>query len=250
MIKMKEKHLTEIWEICISRIYDKDSYVKKLDEILTQEKVKRIIDPACGTGFPSLQLYKLGYDITCSDGNELMLQYFNKNVNGKVKAKRLEWRDLARTYEDEFDAVLVRGNSLIYATSWDKEEINPEESKDAIFKSLENFYHILRENGLLYLDLYKENEQPHKQDLGEVILNNNDRENWKWEIQHDWSKRIRTWSIVRTNLVNKEQVKHISYSYLIKHDELLDMLDDIGFSNVEKISLEEEPNYTVYLARK
>ncbi len=244
-----KKELARIWSVCTDQIYDKNKYVRNLDELLRSESVRNIFDAACGTGFPALELFELGYNLTCSDGSEEMLEQFNLRSKGRLNAKKLDWRELAEHYGQEFDAVLVRGNSLIYANSWNQKKINSQKARFIIFESLRNFYRVLKKSGFLYVDLYNENEQPHKLDLGNIVFNGNS-ERWIWGIEHDWNNRIRTWYIERIDLATAKEVKHNSYSYLIKHEELIELLKKTSFQSIEKRIIEGETNYTVYIARK
>ncbi len=248
VVKMINISLAEIWDVCVDKIYDRETYIKSLDNLLKRENVKSIIDPACGTGKPSLDLLKLGYDVDFSDGSEEMLKQFYKNSGYKIKPKLIDWRDLSKHYKDQFDFVLVRSNSLIYATSWGKKELNSGESKEAILNSLKNFYEILKNDGILYVDLYSKGEKPHTKNISLVVINN-DVEIWKWVIKHDWQNRVRYWGIIRENLFSKEKREQSSLSYLIKHQELIDMLKKTGFRDINKANL-EGTFYTTYLARK
>jgi len=240
--------LAEIWDICVKKIYDRKGYIKSLDALLKREGIERIIDPACGTGDPSLELLNLGYSVEFSDSNEEMLEQFYKNSKYKIRSKLIDWRDLSKYYKNEFDFVLVRSNSLTYAISWSKKDLNPDEARKAIFESVKNFYQILRENGILYVDLYSEDEKPHTRNMGLIVVNDN-VEIWEWIIKYDWQSRIRHWKIIREDLLSKEKMEQYSLSYLIKHQELINMLKKVGFCKVNKADLGGS-FYTTYLARK
>ena len=63
---------------------------------------------------------------------------------------------------EQFDLVYCRGNSLVYAASWEQNWVVPKRSEEEIFEAVSNFYKILREKGKLYIDITKHNEIPHK----------------------------------------------------------------------------------------
>ncbi len=246
-------NIAELWNISIGLMYD-EKYVKSLDSFLKQKGVKTIIDVSGGTGFPSLELKKLGWNITYSDGNEVMFKFFkDKLSNSKIKMPYylINWLELSQRINQKFDVCLCRGNSLIYVDSWVKDNV-PKEAKNNIKKSLMEFYKILKIGGFLYVDLTNEKEfnkleYPITEDFGEIVLDNK-KINLKWEIYHDYKKRIR--KINNLVDVNGKKQELVYSSYLLKHEELINMLREVGFKKIEKLNLDGENNYNVFIAYK
>lgn len=82
-------------------------YVKLLSAIIGP-KERSILDTACGTGFPSLDLIKKGYkNVTCSDGDPRHVKILKKKLkkeNLQVPVTQAKWQTLM--LDKEFDVVL------------------------------------------------------------------------------------------------------------------------------------------------
>jgi len=120
-------NIAQIWDICLQFEYDKRTLFYSLDNFLSKFKNKKILDCACGTGFLTLDLIKKGHKITCSDGSKLMLKEFKNNAKKfslKIKPHNLKWSNLPKKFNNDFDLILCRGCSLIYASAWDESRPN------------------------------------------------------------------------------------------------------------------------------
>src|SRR5438309_2204240 len=110
--------IATLWQLCLHLEYDRAELVAGLEEWLGGEKDKKILDCACGTGFPAIDLIQKGYNITCTDGSELMLKEFKRNADAagvRASTHCIRWGDLSGHFRSEFDIVMCRGSSLIYA---------------------------------------------------------------------------------------------------------------------------------------
>lgn len=87
-----------VWDLLVPIEYDRDLLLQSLTEWLGPPDGLRILDCACGSGFPALDLHLLGYDLVCTD----------------VFLGTRSPLDAAH-----FDIVLCRGCSLIYAGTWE-----------------------------------------------------------------------------------------------------------------------------------
>lgn len=242
-------NLFENWKICLDLMYS-DRYIKGLNVFLKKRKVKKVLDCSGGLGFPIINLKKLGYDVVYNDKDNLMFNYFKNINNSKIQAYNLDWKELSEKMDNNFDAILCRGNSLVYVDSWELNSINPK-AKEDIYASLKEFYKLLKKDGLLYVDIINESEYskvyPLNETLGTIEFNGK-KCSLNWEVSHDYKKRTR---IVKSKLVGKDfEETVVYYSYLLKHEELIEMLKDIGFTNIEKVDIDGENNYDVYIASK
>jgi SAM-dependent methyltransferase len=247
-------NIAEMWDICIEFKYNKKAFAKSLDKFLKTHNVKTILDCGGGTGFPAIELKKLGWDITYCDGNKLMMKRFQE----KVKKLQLQipqffsnWLDLSKNTTKKFDAVLCRGNSLIYLDSWDKKQV-PKNAEEKIKKVLKEFYAILNPNGLLYVDIvdkkaFGSQNYSATQELGEKIINGK-KIKLVWKISHSDKKKIRTWKTILETNGKKQEFTY--YSYLLKPEELIKLLKETGFHRVEETKIKGENNYTVFIAYK
>lgn len=124
------------WE---KRFKNEAPFFKKLFE---ENKVKEILDLACGTGHHSIFFAKSGYGVTGVDLSEKMLQIARKNAEGVTTVKFLKagFLDVSPKLKDRFDAVICLGNSLPHLLS----------QKD-LKKTLLNIYNLLNPGGIFIL---------------------------------------------------------------------------------------------------
>lgn len=245
--------LADLWDITTTFMWDQ-KYVAGLDQFLRSEGVTTILDVAGGTGFPCLELRRMGWDITYSDGSALMLGHFKKRLEGsgqQIPRNHSDWLELSQNIPGRFDALLCRGNSLIYVDSWDHTGVH-EETKERIKKSLAEFYKTLNDGGFLYVDITDKREFDQKsypiiEELGERIISDKSTK-LTWELNHDYEKRIRTCRSVLSR--DGQEYVHTYQSYLLSHEELVNMLKEIGFRKVEETKIDGEDSYTVFVARK
>lgn len=246
-------NVAELWDTCIKFMWG-NSYLKSLDNLFEKNNIKTILDCGGGTGFPSLELKKLGWDIAYSDGSKLMFDHFrNRLEKSKLQIPHFHtnWTELSIKIRQKFDVVLCRGNSLIYVDSWDKNNIS-EITKEKIKKSLQEFYKILNNGGFLYVDLtnkkeFDKSKYPIIEEFGEKIIDGK-KVKLTWELTHDYTKKIRTWKSIL--IIDDQKHEFVYYSYLLTHEELIDLLKEVGFSKIQETKIDGENNYNVYVAYK
>lgn len=78
-------------------------------------KTARILDCACGIGTQAVGLALLGYDITASDISngeiaEAKKRALKNNVN--IRFENADFRDLTKTFSEQFDIVIAMDNAL------------------------------------------------------------------------------------------------------------------------------------------
>jgi len=248
-----ELSLTELWGISVKFLWD-DELVASLDRFLRGHRVKTVLDAAGGTGFPSLELGKLGWSVTYSDASEAMCGHFKNRMaesGMRIPCFLSNWLELTERMPQKFDAVICRGNSLIYVDSWDCGE-PAAGTKDRIRRALAGFYGILNQGGLLYVDIINEAEfdradYPIIEDMGEKTIDGK-RMKLTWEVVHDYEKKVRT---VTSHLsIDGSRHEYVYSSYLLRHNELVDMLKEAGFRRVEKTEMAGENSYSVFIAYK
>ncbi len=245
--------IAELWDICIKFMWD-SSYIRSLDSLFRKNNIKTILDCGGGTGFLSLELKKLGWNITYSDSNKLMFEHFEKKLEAsklRIPHFLINWTELSTEIKQKFDVVLCRGNSLIYVDSWDKNKISGI-TKEKIKKALQEFYNKLNNGGFLYIDLINKKEfdkskYPIIEEFGEKIIDGK-KIKLTWELTHDYKRRIRTWKSVL--VINGQKREFVYYSYLLRHEELISLLRQVGFNRIEEAKINGEDNYNVYIAYK
>ncbi|PIZ95299.1 MAG: hypothetical protein COX81_01200 [Candidatus Magasanikbacteria bacterium CG_4_10_14_0_2_um_filter_37_12] len=238
-------NISQIWDLCLQFEYDEENLVNDLDNFLKQYYHAKILDCACGSGFATIDLIKKGYNITCSDGSEDMIEEFLKKAQQKnVKVKKpleLKWSKLSDTFQNEFDIIMCRGGSIPYACAWNTLRENGIEN---IEKSLQNFYIALKLGGQLYIDIA--NDQPEVTNYAPVEVGGKSLEASEI-VLIDKKTRKRTWkpTVVLDGKVHTSE----RYSYYLTDLELRNLLYQVGFTKVEEIFIPSE-YYTVFLATK
>jgi SAM-dependent methyltransferase len=150
--------LGTVWDLCLSTEYDHDQLVRGLVEWLGPPDGLRVLDCACGSGFPALDLHRLGYDLSCTDASPLMLERFRRKAQAAailLEPQQISWEELDLMYTAQFDVVLCRGCSLIYAGTWDSDS-DPDIL--ALECSVKSLVHCLRPGGRLYVDTTQEDD--------------------------------------------------------------------------------------------
>lgn len=231
---------------------DRKGYVAGLDRFLRQIKVLSILDACGGTGFPVLELAQLGWDVSYADASPEMLAVFITQMslsNLTIPYYQCKWQELTHNIPDKFDFVLCRGNSLLYIDSWGNNEITSA-TKRHIKEALQQFYALLNKEGFLYIDIYpKEDVQKTEtqRDFGEKLIDGK-RVRLLWQIKHDFINQQRIWS--PKVIVDGQTHEFCLYSYLLTHSDLVQLMREVGFSQIEELIFEGEDDYTVFLARK
>src|SRR5437868_5606423 len=106
----------ELWNIAAQLLHDPDyskRYAQYLADII-KDKDAQILDTACGTGFPSINLYQAGFrNITGFDGNVDALELFKEKID-KIPLTHGNWNTINESIKDQFDVLLNTDNSLPY----------------------------------------------------------------------------------------------------------------------------------------
>ncbi len=240
--------MATLWQTCLQFEYDRQRLVDGLDRWLGGRHHLKILDAACGAGFPALDLIQRGYRITCADGSESMLAAFRKNADRAgvaVNPHCVLWADLWRYFQGEFDIVMCRGSSLIYAGAWESERI---QDRSAMSDALRSFADCLAPGGVLYVDTTSEANLERKEaerNTYEPRVIDGNRIELSEIVSTDRLKRVRTWkSMLKVNGTAHEVTR---YSHYLLHSELIEMLTGCGLRNIRKQHIGGE-HYTVFLA--
>ena len=86
----KEPEYPDLWDaIVYNMLYDKNKYIKEVLQIFKKigiTKKSRILDSSAGTGFISLHLRKLGYNIECMDLMDDEIRVFKRKAKSGIEA--------------------------------------------------------------------------------------------------------------------------------------------------------------------
>src|SRR3989338_6368153 len=218
------------------------------------KKKSKILDAGCGSGFLTLDLIERGYKVVGTDKSSEMVRQIRLNAKKRdlsVEAYHVMWADIAKHFgTNKFDLVYCRGNSLVYAASWEQNWIVPARSREEIKKAIDNFYRTLVPGGHLYLDVTNHEEKPHEEDLG-IVETPQGPIQITWRIDHDKRHKIRTWTLRLLSKKTADARSYPSYSYLFSLEELAQFLRLAGFKKIDVgVKVNGEQNYDVFIARK
>ncbi|MCO6041143.1 class I SAM-dependent methyltransferase [Thermococcus alcaliphilus] len=90
-------------------------FVEEIFKNDAKREVKRILDLACGTGIPTLELAERGYDVIGLDLHEEMLKVARRKAEERgLGVEFLQGDALEITFENEFDAITMFFSSIMY----------------------------------------------------------------------------------------------------------------------------------------
>lgn len=240
-----------LWQLCLFFEFDEAEIVDGIAGWLGEPRGLRILDCACGTGFPALGLAKRGYDMTCSDGSETLLRHFARNarISGVgLHASLANWDDLSDRYGAAFDVVMCRGGgSYLYADAWDKNRLpNPA----VLRSSLQRFVDCVRPGGRLYVDVTRAEDladtEPQVQEhprlrIGDHVVHLVEL------ITADPERGTRTWRSWLT--IDGQTVEFERQSHYLPHDRLVGLLEECRLDDVHPEEILGE-HYDVYVGTR
>lgn len=210
-----------------------------------------VLDAACGTGIPALQLRKKGYEISCSDGSADMLATFRHNaeqlgVSGQASC--VLWEDLPSEFGYATQQlVLCRGNSLVYAGNWD-DKIQDDECYRVIEDSLRGMFDVIAVGGDLIVDVAA--TQTLDRATYPVYTTPDGRTIQLSEEVNESGPFGRLWVV--DMLIDGESVGFPrTTSVYLSADLLREMLYKVGFDSVEEIKVPpERESFSVFRATR
>jgi len=247
------KHITKLWNIATEAFHTegyREAYIEALRPFLHEDA--RILDAAAGP-FPSLDLLRHGFGtLTCLNGDEDAIAPLVERLAREgydVPVIHGMWQNLADVVQRPYDTVLVVDNPLPYIDSWNDnpQMVQGDAVLDRVRHVLTQFYNVLSDDGNLVIGLAKNNQRKYDEaarlrggEPAEVIsgmtVADGDGQELKvtWINRYDWSTRLKR-SINRAEREGETDESH-PMSYLFTNDELVSMMGDVGFSNVQLVT--------------
>ncbi len=229
--KNNSKTLAGLWTDFINWERRRAGEAGFLIENLRKYKCKLVFDACLGDGADSVHLIQNGFTVTSNDIDELFIKKALANAKKhavSLDITRYDWRKLERSFkENTFDAVLCQGNSLTYLFR-----------ESDRFKTLGNFYHILKRDGILIID---ERNYQYILDGREEILKKgrfrySNRYVYCGDTVHGKPIEISEGRVLFEYV--DERTKRSAYLslYPFKRGELLGLLTQAGFRKIEQYS--------------
>lgn len=249
-VELDGHEVGSVWDLCLSAEYDRDLLVSGIAGWLGPPDGLKLLDCACGSGFPSLDLARLGYQITCTDGSDFMLERFRRKARAMglpIEPRQARWEELGELFTAAFDVVLCRGCSLIYAGTWDT-DADPDPL--ALVSAIENFVRCVRPGGRLYLDTTTEEslygEYPQVEEHAPRVIEGH-TVRWREQITADTHARVRHWQV--DLCIDDRSVSFVRKSHYLPHEVFKAMLEGAGLQDVGQVNVPGE-RYAVFSGRR
>ena len=228
-----------------SKYYDLIFQAKKPQlDFITRRTPKggRILDVAAGTGNQALALGKEGYDLRAVEYDEKMLQVLEekkKQEKVEIKARQGDMKEVLTYYpRDFFDTLYCIGNSLVHLTTTAEIE-----------KFLQGAYAVLKTEGTLIIQIINYDRILDQGIKGLPTIKNEQDPKMKAEF-------VRRYEMIEdSNLMdfhtrlriekNGEEIIFEDHTPLLplRYKELKDLLQKVGFNNLETFSSFTEESY-------
>lgn len=117
------------------------------DRLLSHVGARKVLDIACGTGYHTINLASIGFDVIGADGSANMIAKAKENAIQyglrNIRFVETEWASLGKSFPggDQFDAVVCLGNAFTHLF----------EEDDRIV-ALKEIYSLLNPGGIAIID--------------------------------------------------------------------------------------------------
>jgi SAM-dependent methyltransferase len=209
-----------------------------------------LLDAACGTGFPLIELRYLGFtNLTGADADADLLARFRAAIAADANLAdwqpdliEVSWQRLPLVIHRRFDVVLNVDAAIGFMDSWAPGEmrVGPAAIFARVIEVLRNFHAVTRPGGRFFIGLQKNNHKGntyYPMEVGRMALDGVEA-HAQWNMSYDWERRIKTW----VNLVTLDGRTHSQtrQSYLFDLAELGDLLVAAGFEHVERLATPDD----------
>jgi SAM-dependent methyltransferase len=238
-----------VWELCMYFEFRREETADGIAEWLGPADGLRILDCACGSGFPAIELTRRGYDVTCTDGSDMMLRHFRRNarLDGvDLEPERVLWEDLPARHGEQFDVVLNRGcGNYRYAGVWDGGGLA---DRRAMVDAIGEWVACVRPGGRFYVDIPRDvgpaEARPEVTEHPTMLIGDH-TVHLAELITIDPGTGIRTWHTWLT--VDGACHEFERRAHHIRHRELVDILTNLGMADVHQVDIRGE-YYDIYCA--
>ena len=187
---------------------------------------------AAGEGFPALYLRKGGFTIDCFDLSDDQIELFKLNALKEGVDSTIiksSWLDLKSKTGKQYEFIMCRGNSFIYASGgWNSTEYDSKSALKLYEQTLRVFHNLLAEGGILYLDKFKDGEIDHNEKVCDVNIGSKIY-SLIFQTKLYKSKKERYASMILRDIEGNEKV-FPNLTYSLSEKELRETANKVGFS--------------------
>ena len=200
---------------------DRDEFFRNLFE---KNKIKFVLDCACGTGHELILFSSFGCDVQGSDLSDSMLEQARKNLskaNFQIPLKKIDFRYLDKYFESQFDAVVCLTSA-----------INEPLTDTNALKALSSMRSVLRGGGILVFDQGQTDATMQNPPKFDLIINERDYSRLFVMDYFDNQTEIHAFDFVHT-----ETERDLHYNLFRIRTRLQDgwheILNQVGFKKIE-----------------
>ncbi|PWQ97882.1 class I SAM-dependent methyltransferase [Leucothrix arctica] len=239
-VKRSDENKAKSWDQEVRSLWP-ESYPESLSNAFKKFGVSSILDAAGGTGYPSLILKDMGWDISYSDASLVMMDFFKQQADVQhltIPMYQSRWETLSQNIPHTYDALMCAGNSITNINSYDNEyPLIADSIKAQTQLAANEFYKMLNTGGVLYIDLY--NKECSRPDKPYSVTTTNDTHRIFRTISYDPVRNIRTNLTTTSSLTDNSEVDDISKTIPILPEDLIEFLLAAGFSRVERATTDD-----------
>lgn len=249
--KESMKSFAETWDQQVRHLWP-ETYPESLSNELKKLNVSSILDCAGGTGYPAIELKQMGWDISYSDGSELLIEGFKERteaLNLDIPAYESRWENLTQNIPRTYDALMCSGNSFVSINTYDNNcPFTKTDISRNMQKAADEFYKILNPDGVLYIDLHNEDYAFPKQPFS--ISSESDTHRIFTTVNYDPVRNARTTLTTTSSLIDNSQEDMITRLSPIYAEELMNFLKQAGFSRIEHAATDDADYVNSFFAFK
>jgi SAM-dependent methyltransferase len=214
----KMMSMSERWSFISKAMYGQE-FIDELVVFFKKQGIESILECGCGDGRILKGLAEKGLKGRGIDADEKTIYAAcEKNNHVNIKYGILDWLDLDQIKE-KFDAVMCRGNGLVYVDGWTVGREHHDERERKIEKSIELMFNRVNDKGLLMVDTlpkayFKEKNIKFQLEKNGVDLEVQIKHFYNTKTRHIWYK----------GKINNEEVQGEMSCHILYPGELMDMM--------------------------
>jgi glycine/sarcosine N-methyltransferase len=132
------------YDLFLSKFGEHDPVVVEFfHRLFAENKVRKVLDCACGTGSDLHLFHSLGCEVIGSDISDSMLAQAGKNLckcGLEIPLRKADYRELGQHFDTQFDAVVCLSTSILHM---------PNERE--VLRAFKSMREVLREGGIIIL---------------------------------------------------------------------------------------------------